>query len=549
MIKYKRQIIGIKSLPNAVGITAAQVCVNTAQLELVLLVNLNGKYTKCLLLLVRRLEDAKKLLEAVEKRFVNTAHEVSTASTQVNALCSTNIDNLSDAVICSFFASKPNSPQLVYEDLEQIHLDDIEEIDLRWQMAMLTMRAKRKAQKTVETSTSTALVSCDGLGGYDWSDQAKEGPNYALMAFSSSSSNSEVSNDSTCLKSCLETVKLLKSQNDQLLKDLNKSELMVLGYKTDEFVNKPVVENCKAKSSEEEPKPKIEKKIVRPSIAKIEFVKSKQQEKTTRKTVKQVEQHRQNTHSLRGDNTAQTRFESVSKHSNNSLLARGNTLQSDKDRLKIDELMALCTNLQTRVLELEKTKTTQHNEIASLKRRVKTLEMKNRSRTHKLKRLYKVGLTARVESFDNKESLGEDASKQERKIDAIDADEYITLVNVKDDKEMFDVDDLGGEEVFVAGKMTMEDLEDLYNLVKARYGSTRPVESMDYLLWSEKRYPLTPPTLLMMLEKKLLTDYEKKKYPLTPPTLLMMLEKKLQIDYESEMAYQLCKLIKKQLKK
>nr|GEY70082.1 hypothetical protein [Tanacetum cinerariifolium] len=94
----------------------------------------------------------------------------------------------------------------------------------------------------------------------------------------------------------------------------------------DEFVNKHVVKNCKAKSSEEEPKvvrkndvaliiakwvsdneeedlsqPKIKKKTVRPSIAKIEFVKSKQQEKTTRKTVKQVEQHRKNTHNLRGN--------------------------------------------------------------------------------------------------------------------------------------------------------------------------------------------------------------------------------------------------------
>ncbi|GJU76298.1 hypothetical protein Tco_1273368 [Tanacetum coccineum] len=111
---------------------------------------------------------------------------------------------------------------------------------------------------------------------------------------------------------------------------------------------------------------------------------------------------------------AQTRFENVSKHSNDSLLARGNILQSDGDRLKLDELMALCTTLQNRVLDLEKTKTTQHNEIANLKRRVKKLEKKNRSRTHKLKRLYKVGLTARVESSDNEESLGEDASKQGR---------------------------------------------------------------------------------------------------------------------------------------
>ncbi|GKB07369.1 hypothetical protein Tco_0835653 [Tanacetum coccineum] len=59
--------------------------------------------------------------------------------------------------------------------------------------------------------------------------------NYALMAYSSSSSNSDVSNDSNCLKSCMETVKLLKSQNDQLLRDLEKSSLMVLGYKTGEI--------------------------------------------------------------------------------------------------------------------------------------------------------------------------------------------------------------------------------------------------------------------------------------------------------------------------
>ncbi|GJZ34610.1 hypothetical protein Tco_0580427 [Tanacetum coccineum] len=105
----------------------------------------------------------------------------------------------------------------------------------------------------------------------------------------------------------------------------------------------------------------------------------------------------------------------------------GNTLQSDEDRLKLNELMELCTNLQTRVLDLEKTKTTQQNEIDSLKRRVKKLEKKRSSRTHKLKRLYKVGLSARVESSGDEESLGEDASKQGR-INAINADEEITLV-------------------------------------------------------------------------------------------------------------------------
>nr|GEV17127.1 hypothetical protein [Tanacetum cinerariifolium] len=53
----------------------------------------------------------------------------------------------------------------------------------------------------------------------------------------------------------------------------------------------------------------------------------------------------------------------------------------------------------------------------------------------------------RVESSDNEESLGENASKQEKRIDVIDADKDSTLVNVQDDAKMFDVNDLGGEEV------------------------------------------------------------------------------------------------------
>ncbi|GJS26296.1 hypothetical protein Tco_0486916 [Tanacetum coccineum] len=79
---------------------------------------------------------------------VNTAHGVSTTSTQVNTANSTNINNLSDTVISAFFASQPNSSQLVHEDLKQIHLDDMEEMDLRWQMAMLTMRAIRFLKNT-----------------------------------------------------------------------------------------------------------------------------------------------------------------------------------------------------------------------------------------------------------------------------------------------------------------------------------------------------------------------------------------------------------------
>ncbi|GJY22234.1 putative ribonuclease H-like domain-containing protein, partial [Tanacetum coccineum] len=119
---------------------------------------------------------------------------------------------------------------------------------------------------------------------------------------------------------------------------------------------------------------------------------------------------------------------------------RGNTLQSDEDRLKHDELMALCTNLQNRVLDLEKTKTTQQNEIASLKRRGR---------------------------MDNEESLGEDASKRGR-IDANDADEEITLVSVQNvDEEMFDVNVLDGGEVFIAEQeVTANKENDKVNVVE-----------------------------------------------------------------------------------
>ncbi|GKD74994.1 hypothetical protein Tco_1333276 [Tanacetum coccineum] len=156
------------------------------------------------------------------------------------------------------------------------------------------------------------------------------------------------------------------------------------------------------------------------------------------------------------DTIAQTRFENVSKLSNDSLLARGNTLRSDEDSLKLKELMELCTNLQQRVLDLEKTKTTQANEIASLKRRVKKLEKKRSSRTHKLKRLYKVGLTARVESFGDEKNLGEDV------INDIDVDEDITLVNVQIDAdvEIFNVGIMTGDEVFAEQEVAIEKDDD-----------------------------------------------------------------------------------------
>ncbi|GJZ61282.1 hypothetical protein Tco_0617419 [Tanacetum coccineum] len=164
-----------------------------------------------------------------------------------------------------------------------------------------------------------------------------------------------------------------------------------------------------------------------------------------------------------GDTIARTRFENVSKTSNDSLLAGVNTPRSDEDRLKLNELMEFCTKLQQRVLDLENTKTAQAQEITSLKLRVKKLEKKGGSRTHKLKRLYKVGRSARVISSDEA-SLGdqEDASKQGRKINDIDKDAEITLVHETQErygnKEMFDTGVLDGDDVLAEQEVTVKDV-------------------------------------------------------------------------------------------
>ncbi|GJV28846.1 putative ribonuclease H-like domain-containing protein [Tanacetum coccineum] len=102
----------------------------------------------------------------------------------------------------------------------------------------------------VETSTSTALVSCDGLGGYDWSDQAEEGPNYALMTYSSSSPESEIVDN---YKKGLGYEKynvVPPPYTGHFMPSTH--DLSFIGL--DKFFNEPVVEKYKAMSSEEEPK-------------------------------------------------------------------------------------------------------------------------------------------------------------------------------------------------------------------------------------------------------------------------------------------------------
>ncbi|GJT76285.1 hypothetical protein Tco_1043010, partial [Tanacetum coccineum] len=144
---------------------------------------------------------------------------------------------------------------------KQIDPDDLEEMDLQWEMAMLTIRARRfikrtgkkldvngqrvgfdrrkeekinKRTVTVETPTKNALVAQDGIGGYDWSYQAEEEhpTNFTLMAHTSSgSSSSSDSKVDSCSKSCVKAYATLKEQYDSFSSDYKKSQFNLLSYK------------------------------------------------------------------------------------------------------------------------------------------------------------------------------------------------------------------------------------------------------------------------------------------------------------------------------
>nr|GEV89882.1 hypothetical protein [Tanacetum cinerariifolium] len=205
-------------------------------------------------------KDAKTLMEAIEKRFgrnketkkrthtliwknktdleeqslddlfnslkiyeaeVKSSSSASTSTQNIAFVSSQNTNSTNEPVsaVASVFAASAKIPIYALPNVDtlsnaKIDDDDLEEMDLKWQMAMLTVRARKghfareyrspkdtrrnvtvepqRRNVLVETSTSNAFVSqCDGVSSYDWSFQAEEEPtNYALMVFTSSSSSS-----------------------------------------------------------------------------------------------------------------------------------------------------------------------------------------------------------------------------------------------------------------------------------------------------------------------------------------------------------------------
>ncbi|GKA86446.1 hypothetical protein Tco_0808157, partial [Tanacetum coccineum] len=182
---------------------------------------------------------------------INTVNlEVSTGTSKVNtASTETSTSSFSDATVYAFLSTQPQGSQLVHEDLEQLHDDDLEEMDLKWNMALLSMRARKFYQRTgkkiivdgsstagydkskavrIEDASEKAMCAIDGAG-FDWSDMAEDEiqANMALMTFT----DSEVSHDKSCSKSCLQNYKALKKQYDDLLVKLDNTGFKAATYK------------------------------------------------------------------------------------------------------------------------------------------------------------------------------------------------------------------------------------------------------------------------------------------------------------------------------
>nr|GEV30028.1 hypothetical protein [Tanacetum cinerariifolium] len=200
-------------------------------------------------------ETLEQAFNRLGNKDVNTT-SVSTASTNVpTASANIGVASISQDTACAYIASQSNGSQIKFEDINHIDEDDMEEMDIKWNMALLSMRAdkfwKKTGKKISTQGTNVAgfdkskapkvLMAIDGVG-WDWSYMANDEENHALIAdeeaptefslMAKTSAESEVFNNSLCSKASLAQVESrLAEHKDRELKYCEK--IRVLEFKTE----------------------------------------------------------------------------------------------------------------------------------------------------------------------------------------------------------------------------------------------------------------------------------------------------------------------------
>ncbi|GJW33338.1 putative ribonuclease H-like domain-containing protein [Tanacetum coccineum] len=171
---------------------------------------------------------------------VSTAYGVSTSSGYNSHR--ENSSSYTGELMYSFFANQSSGPHLDHEDLEQLDEFDLEDMYLKWQVVMISMRLKKFNKKTGRKmhfdakepvgfdktkEEPKALVTLDGEG-VDWTDHAEdEQENFALMAYSNSGSNTKVT---SCSKECVESYAKLKKLYDEQMEELGDASIEIQAY-------------------------------------------------------------------------------------------------------------------------------------------------------------------------------------------------------------------------------------------------------------------------------------------------------------------------------
>ncbi|GJW95369.1 hypothetical protein Tco_0175041 [Tanacetum coccineum] len=482
----------------------------------------------------------------------NTTYGVSAAHTQGNSVNSTSVDNLSDAVIYAFLASQPNSPQLAQEDLEQIDSDDLEEMDLQWEMAMLTIRARRFIKRT-----GRKLDINDQRIGFDSYQAEEEHPiNFALIAYTSSgSSSSSDSEVDSCSKSCVKAYATLKEQYDKLASDYRKSQINVASYK---FGLESVEERLEVYKKNE---------AIYEEDIKILKIDVKLRDKV-------LAQHRQRFETAKKERDELKlkleKFQTSSKNLNNlrrRAVSTGSSGVSTASRIiSTAEETVSTAGASMPVSTADMLKETQ--ERAGYEAAIRLQEQLDEEETYRIARDAEIvqRLQEEIDAAERQRmaqvhqaAQGEDEqqSAEEKGLSKEELQNLLVIVPV--------------EEVYVEAlqKLDREDLVKLWDLVKERFSTTEPTDDKEKELWVKLKRLFKPDDddILRKLQRYMHNPviwrlYDtcgvhhvsttrghdifmlvEKDYPLTRGLMAVMLANKLQVDESSKMANELLRKI------